>query len=226
MIPNLDKVQDLTQYSELGQEKFVLGMTDLLRGGFFVEIGLMSGCEYSNTYLLEKEFGWQGIVVEPNTRYHADIDRNRSCNVDHRAVTGRSGDMARFKDVSVQPGLSGLVQHFQSDEHRLTRDQDAGNEFMVETVSMHDLLVQHHAPNHIDYVSIDVEGAEIEILSNFNWTQWNIDIITVEHNFVDATLHGVREIMASQGYGRVEWPEIKMYEDWFFQPRLLERIKQ
>ena len=225
-LPNLNKVQDLAEYSELGQEKFVLGMTDVLRGGFFVEIGLMNGREYSNTYLLEKEFSWQGIVVEPNTRYHADIACNRQCRVDHRAVTGCSGNMARFKDISVQPGLSGLVQHFQPDDHRLTRDQDIGNEFMVETVSMHDMLLQHDAPRHIDYVSIDVEGAEIEILSNFDWTQWNIDIMTVEHNFVHATLHGVREIMASQGYSWVEWAQPNVYEDWFFQPHLLKGTKQ
>lgn len=211
-------------YSELGQDQFVLKLTNQLKNGFFVEIGLMGGRELSNTYLLEKEFGWQGIVVEPNIRYHTEINYNRSCKIDHRAVTGCSGDRVIFKDVLVHPGLSGIPQYFQPDSHYNTRKNDVGEEFMVDTVSMHDLLIQHNAPQHINYVSIDVEGAEMEIMNNFNWTPWNIDIITVEHNYTEDARHGMRKILASQGYDRVDFSELTLYEDWFFKPHLLKNI--
>jgi len=53
-------------YSQLGQDKWVLEKLDYKENGFFIEIGAYDGITLSNTYSLEKDFGWDGICVECN----------------------------------------------------------------------------------------------------------------------------------------------------------------
>ena len=51
--------------SQINQDIFVLYTLNWKRNGFFVEFGATDGMDLSNTYLLEKDFGWRGILSEP-----------------------------------------------------------------------------------------------------------------------------------------------------------------
>ena len=64
--------------SQLRQDLFVLGVTNFKQNGFFCEFGATNGVDLSNTYLLEKEFNWSGILAEPAKIWHSDLQRNRS----------------------------------------------------------------------------------------------------------------------------------------------------
>ena len=84
--------------SQLGQEIFALIQNDFKRDGYFIEFGATDGLELSNTHLLEKEFGWTGILAEPAKTWHEDLYKNRSCNIETQCVWSRSGETLSFHE--------------------------------------------------------------------------------------------------------------------------------
>ena len=62
--------------AQLHQDIFVLAEHDFKSSGYFVEFGATNGHDLSNTYLLETQFGWQGIVAEPAKSWHEALKKN------------------------------------------------------------------------------------------------------------------------------------------------------
>ena len=78
------------------------------------------------------------------------------------------------------PELATIVGYESNDGHRQARQDHTVVE--VETVSLNDLLAQHDAPQEVDYISIDTEGSELDILAPFDFKRWNVTLFSVEHN--------------------------------------------
>ena len=148
------------------QDIFVLSEIGFKRGGYFIEFGAADGIYLSNSYMLEREFGWTGIVAEPCVEFHADLQANRACKVDTRCVWSQSDDDLEFWAAST-PTLSTLKRFEECDGNVDLRRE--GVSYMVKTISLMDLLKKHQAPRDIDYLSIDTEGSEFEILKNFDF---------------------------------------------------------
>ena len=70
--------QAINSHAQMFQDLWALFETDMKRGGYFVEFGATDGREISNTYLLEKDYGWQGILAEPNPVWHDALRTNRA----------------------------------------------------------------------------------------------------------------------------------------------------
>lgn len=209
------------RYAQLSQDLLILALTNSKTKGYFVEFGTMDGKFASNTYLLEKEYGWSGILAEPAKKFHTGISENRSCHIDHRAVTGRTGDKLRFQEMSTDEGMSGLVDFFDRNEMHFNRRSRTPSEFYdVETVSLSDLLDHYQAPEHIDYVSVDTEGSEPAILESFDFGRRRIDFWTIEHNYLDSARNKILDIMSRNGYCRV-MEQYSQYDDWYIKQELL-----
>ena len=206
---------------ELRQDVFVQAVTGRKQGGYFVEFGAMDGRCASNTLILEQDLAWTGILAEPARRFHAQIGLDRCCRVDQRAVSGHTGHWVEFKEVDRQPGLSTLTAHLLNDNHGPNRQSSNGDIYMVETVSLGDLLDQHSAPYHIDYVSMDTEGSELDILTAFDFGRRRIDIWTIEHNFQGVPRQKIFEIMERNGYQRV-LTDMSGYDDWYIRQDMIE----
>lgn len=67
--------------SQLRQDLFVLFQTKFKKNGYFVEFGATDGIELSNSFLLEKEYGWKGILAEPALKWHEDLIKNRTAHI-------------------------------------------------------------------------------------------------------------------------------------------------
>ena len=195
--------------SQLGQDLWVLEMSAYKRGGFFVEFGAADGVLLSNSYLLEKEFGWSGLCAEPNPKMFAQLQRNRGCVVSNACIAGVSGREVDFVFAGV---FGGMAEYSSADLHgeRRSHYATAGEVGRVSTVSLDDFLKDHHAPRDIDYLSIDTEGSELEILEHFSFERWNIRLITVEHNNTPQK-QLIFELLRSHGYNRIE----RDWEDWY-----------
>lgn len=196
--------------SQLRQDLFALACLGFKRDGFFVEFGATDGVSLSNTYLMEKHLGWIGILAEPAACWHDALRRNRSSIIDKRCVWRSSGETVQFKQAAAAE-FSTMSQYSDADGHYEMRRR--GKTYSVETVSLNDLLSFHHAPLQIDYLSIDTEGSEFEILQHFDFTQHQITVITCEHNFT-ASRQQVYELLVGKGYTRM-LEDVSLCDDWY-----------
>jgi FkbM family methyltransferase len=194
-------LQDLWVSYELGEK----------REGFFVEFGATNGLVNSNTWLLEKKLGWKGILAEPNPVWHAALNTNRNAALDHRCVSSMTGRMVKFLTTdSSDPELSSMVEFASGDHFAEVRAK--GAEITVETVSLEDLLIEYKAPVEIDYLSIDTEGSEYDILSHFNFSRHVITLISVEQNI--HTESKIERLLSGHGYKRV-FREFSQWDGWY-----------
>jgi FkbM family methyltransferase len=196
--------------SQLGQDLWVLEKTNYKKGGFFVEFGATDGVLLSNTWLLEREFGWQGICAEPNPKFYEKLKRNRSCVVSDACIGANTGEEVGFIFADA---YGGMKKHANSDMHKEKREAyscQEDNVTVLETISLDDFLKQYDAPREIDYLSIDTEGSEYEILKAFPFPEWSIKCITVEHNYTQER-ENIAKLLESFGYVKreAEW------DDWY-----------
>lgn len=176
-------------------------------GGFFVEFGATNGLELSNTYLLEKELGWSGILAEPAKVWHRDLEENRNVEISKVAVWSLSGETMKFLETS-EPELSTLTRFSGSDQHARK-----GTTYEVETLSLMDLLLSRNAPPYIDFISIDTEGSEFEILENFDFSKFSFGLLCIEHNYTSSR-ESVSLLLQSNGYECI-LEDVSRWDAWF-----------
>ena len=196
--------------SHLRQDIFVLHELQFKRNGFFVEFGAANGVRSSNTYLLEKQFDWTGILSEPARVFHDHLRQNRTAHIDTRCVWKESGATIEFLE-SDEPELSTIENFVDADMHAVARK--GGKTYLVESVSLTDLLDQYDAPMEIDYLSIDTEGTELEILSGFDFSKYSFKVVTCEHNYSPRRDQLV-ELFTRNGYER-KFQTISRFDDWY-----------
>ncbi|MEO8332084.1 MAG: FkbM family methyltransferase [Gallionella sp.] len=195
--------------SQLGQDLWALEKSGYKRGGFFVEFGATDGVLLSNTWLLEKEFGWHGICAEPNPKFFSALEKNRSCTLVRDCIAGETGRNVEFV---LADAFGTMKEYVDSDMHRERRSayQESGKVLELKTTSLNDLLERCGAPRDIDYISVDTEGSELEILQTFSFERWNVRLFTIEHNFT-ALRSAIRQLMEKHGYRCTE----REWDDWY-----------
>jgi FkbM family methyltransferase len=195
--------------SQLGQDLWVLERSNYKRGGFFVEFGATDGVILSNTYLLEKKFGWNGLCAEPNPDYFVDLKRNRNCRVSNACIGPKTGQEV---DFVLADEFGTILDYTECDAHSARRDAflRAGRTTRLSTISLEDFLTENKAPFDIDYLSIDTEGSEFDILESFPFDRWCIRLISVEHNFTPMR-EKILRLLEPYGYVRTE----AQWDDWY-----------
>jgi FkbM family methyltransferase len=197
--------------SQLRQDLFVLSELNFKFGGYFVEFGATNGIDLSNTYLLEEKFSWRGILAEPAKIWHQELSKNRKESaIDVSCVWKSSGEVLIFNETSA-PELSTLDSFSNADTHVNFRKN--GQKYQVPTISLNDLLEKYKSPRNIDYLSIDTEGSEFEILNSFDFEDYDIKIITCEHNF-GVNRDKIYSLLTSKGYER-KFESVSLFDDWY-----------
>lgn len=196
--------------SQLRQDLFALSHVGFKKDGYFVEFGAASGVDLSNTYLMEKVFGWKGILAEPAICWHDNLRINRNCHIETDCVWKDSNSTLTFIEADVAE-LSTVSLFKDNDSHSSARKK--GKSYEVKTVSLNDLLKKYHAPKNIDYLSIDTEGSEYQILSHFDFSQYCFGVITCEHNYMPQR-DKLHLLLTRNGYKRV-FAELSLFDDWF-----------
>ena len=204
-------------HSQLFQDLFVLFKLGNKRKGRFLEFGATNGKELSNSYLLEKNFEWEGILAEPSPQWEKSLKENRPrTKIINECIYSESGTMIDFF-VSKKGVLSTINEFRESDIESIPGNTKARNEegftVKVPTISLNDVFIKHFNGEKIDYMSVDTEGSELLILSKFNFEKYGPKIVTVEHNFTSAQKN-LDNLFEENNYKRF-FPQQTQFDSWY-----------
>ena len=203
--------------AQLHQDLFALIYSNFKTNGFFVEFGATDGIGLSNSFILEESYNWEGILAEPAKKWHHTLQINRNCLIDTNCVWSVSGKILEFNETK-SGELSTIDIFSHQDMHAKKRKR--GKKYKVMTISLEDLLLKYNAPNFVDYLSVDTEGSEFDILKDFNFEKYLFGFISCEHNFTQSR-ELVFKLLSSKGYARVH-EEISQFDDWYVHSSLIE----
>jgi FkbM family methyltransferase len=185
---------NLKSYSQFGQDVHVVNnIYKNKRNGYFIEVGAYDGVTDSNTFLMESDYGWKGIVVECNPTWFENIIKHRNCIFFPYAVYNKDNNVLPFYNTG--HGLSGLVE---TNHHKDI--QTYAKVINVYTKTLTSILSNANAPRFIDFLSLDTEGSEYEILKTHDFEKYLFGYICVEHNNIEENRKKIRELLESKGY--------------------------
>jgi FkbM family methyltransferase len=192
-------------FSQCGQDKWVMETAfPGLRGGVFVDIGAHDGISFSNTYVLERSMGWTGLAIEPMPDVCDRLERNRRCLKVRGCIGGFNGTAAFLRISGYSEMLSGLVdqydpRHLERIRHEVSAHGGTLEEIQVPCFRL-DALLAEHGLRAVDYLSLDVEGAEYEILKNIDFAKIDVRLWGIENNYRDPR---IPKLMGENGYDLV-----------------------
>lgn len=166
--------KDRKWMSQHGQDVAVMKVLDFPREGFFIDLAANDAVWASNTFTLEQKFGWKGICIEPNPIYWYRLSF-RKCHALGTFVGANDGAEVEvaLSDKSVHGPFGGIVgKDFDNKKSKETQKRY--------TASLRSILKRFNAPNVIDYMSLDVEGAEYYIMKDFPFEEYIFKVLTVE----------------------------------------------
>lgn len=201
----MNEGQDAITNSYAQHQQDVIVMQQIFPGkrdGVFVEIGAHDGLEISNTLLME-EMGWTGMLIEANEKVYQKllVNRPNAINI-FGAAYDRDGTVEFRQLDGYTEMLSGIVEtvdprHVERMKYEMSIL--GGNEKIVTVpcFEITSLLLRHNLAN-IDYMSIDVEGAEIKILRSLDFSRLRVTLIQIENNYLDKSVYD--DILIPHGY--------------------------
>lgn len=171
-------------YSQDGQDKFLIeNLFKNKNNGFYVDIGANDGVSLSNTKVLE-DIGWEGICVEPLPNSFEKLVNSRKCKSFNVAINNDNSEIEFLKIDGYSEMLSGILEnydkrHLERIDRELVRFGGKKEVIKIKGIKFSDLITEKN----IDYVSIDVEGSELNILKSIDFNFHNIKCISVENNY-------------------------------------------
>ncbi len=195
--------------SQFRQDLFALCELNFKKNGFFVEFGSYDGLIGSNSYLLEKSFNWNGILAEPQVSCHEKLKEIRSASIETKCVWKSSGQEILFNEPYSYKQMA-TIDSLSKNSHEFYKK---GKRYKVTTISLLELLDIHNAPTFIDYLSIDTEGSEYDILNAFDFEKYKFRVITCEHNFTPMR-EKIYDLLSKKGYKR-KLSNISRVDDWY-----------
>lgn len=192
-------------YSQEKQDEYL--ETNIFKGyknGFYVDVGAHDGISINNTLYFEKNNNWTGINIEPIKKVFDKLVINRPNNINvNCAVCNNDGETDFLCNTGYTEMISGIknnfdIRHF---DRLLRENQQMGSTTEVIKVNTKKLetILDENNIKHINYLSIDVEGAEFEVIKSINFNKVFIDVIGFENNYNDVSVP-IIEYLQNKGF--------------------------
>jgi FkbM family methyltransferase len=235
LLPALDRVlpafsRDILRrgYTGLeGLDKKLIAAIQPQKCGYFVELGANDGLRQSNTYKLQRSYGWTGLLVEPSPRQFVACIKNRSFGVTpviKCAACVPFGYTDQFVEME-DADLMGVAKGLWLSDHMVTTHAELGQQFLGDdrlryqygalARTLTSLLDDVNAPLDFDLLSLDVEGNEISVLQGLDFARYKPRWILVEVHS-----NQVEDFLLDVGFQRVAMlSDNGMYRDLLFQQK-------
>jgi len=199
-----EAIGGVTYPSEIGQDKWVIGkMFPGVTDGFFLDVGSGHGTIGSNTKALE-ELGWTGICVDPFPTYM----EGRTCIMEKVVVSSAAGQVVKLHTHSGLGGIADTLGKWKAEAEKSPAVE-------LTTTTLADVLARNNAPSFIHFVSLDIEGAELDALRAVPFDKYRFGSMAIEHNDEEPKRTDLVKFLESKGYRRVH----TFRQDDFFAPR-------
>tara|TARA_R100000654_G_scaffold12996_2_gene28268 strand:- start:5125 stop:5742 length:618 start_codon:yes stop_codon:yes gene_type:complete len=190
----------MKSYSQIKQDLYVLEYFKYKKNGFFVDIGANNPIELNNTYLLETDYNWNGICIEPSKSEALLLEEKRKAKVVNLGVYDKD-TIIEFESSHVTM-MGGIKKHLQPKYRSLGGKEEDWKTFKIHVKPLVNILDQYKAPIDIDYISVDTEGSEYNILSGYfrDNKKYKVKYWDIEHAYNHNKQKLIRELMFTNGY--------------------------
>jgi FkbM family methyltransferase len=178
--------------------------------GVFIEAGANDGISQSNTALYEFDYGWKGLLVEPNFKKYLDCKRNRKNSIVENYALVNSNYKQKiirgdFNNQGYENSLMAMVIDDSDDNlsHNKNKKNTENEIIEVPAITINQLLVKHNMLN-VDFFSLDVEGYEISVLNGINFSNIRPKYLLIETANKENYQKTVREYMKDKNYSFVK----------------------
>lgn len=179
-------------YSQVRQDEAIISLLGGKRQGYFVDLASNDATVLSNTYALERHFNWSGLCIEPNADYFYNLTHYRkNCELVAAVVGGNRMEKVHFFAAGDHSGIVGF-----DNPKRLKSRKETRIEY---TVTLLEIFERFHVPFEIDYLSLDVEGAEEFVMTVFPLEKYRVKLMTIER-----PTEKLRKLLASKGYIQIQ----------------------
>lgn len=197
----------LQYYSQIGQDKYYIeNIIKYKQCGTFLEIGGFDGVTGSNTYFLEKNLHWNGIIVECNPDLVEKCKKTRNCYICDKALYETDNSDIIFtipygdEIIGGKDQLGGIKSLLKPESLKVfQRCYKESKDITVKTININTLLENHKIYN-IDYVSLDVEGGELSILKTWDFDKHKVKFLTVEHGNIAHYQKSINTLLTNKGF--------------------------
>ena len=167
--------------SQSGQDKIIKNyFFKDKKHGFFVEIGAFDGIMGSNCFHFEKFLNWEGIAFEPSNTQFEKLKLNRKCHLINKAIATEEKEVEFLEVEEGYTQMSGILNEKYISEETIKKDPRSKTKKIIITTTTFDKNIP--ADKEIDYLSLDIEGGEMELLDSIDFKKYNIKVISVENN--------------------------------------------
>jgi len=209
MLPETADIESF--HGQLQQDKYIIenyyhGRKNL----FYVEMGGYNGVNMSNTLYLHKALNWKGLLIEANPALYSEMVANRPNDIGVNAATCSSFQEVHFNDA---PGVGGIIEFMAGTHKDIHNAALAPANITVIPCIPFSSVLSKLGITHIDLWSLDVEGAELQVLETVDWKAVSVDVIVVEApGYDEAKDQAVIDLLLSQGFihdQKITW------DNWF-----------
>jgi len=208
-------------YSQEGEDLLLNRLLNKKKKGIYVDIGAHHPTKISNTYFFYKT-GWRGINIDAMPRIMNEFNRIRPNDFNIEAAISNSDKILDFYEFNA-PEFNTFSKEIMektliNNSIRLIKKHSIQTQKLSKVL---DEVSNKIDLSTIDFMSIDVEGLDLEVLKSNNWEKYHPNFILAElHNqkISDLNTNKINNFLASKGYELI----CKTYNTWFFKSNTFE----